>query len=223
MKISLLILLLFPFFLHAQSDSLKRLPVKTSFIKQASLPVSLIAMGIAINGNATESFKNEVVEERNEIFPHFHTRVDDYLQFLPVALTYGFEALGMKPKTDIVNRSVILLKSELMMVATVDILKSTTHVLRPDNSSYTSFPSGHTAQAFAGAAIISEEYGYRYKWVPYLSYGIASSVGLLRIANNKHYISDVIVAAGIGILSTKVAYYTHQYKWGKTKSKPVQF
>ena len=85
------------------------------------------------------------------------------------------------------------------------------------NKGATSFPSGHTAQAFAAAAMLSEEYGYHYKWVPYLSYGIASTVGVLRMANNKHYLSDVLVAAGIGILSTKVAYWTHQYNWGKSK------
>lgn len=101
------------------------------------------------------------------------------------------------------------------MTAAVQVLKHAAHVLRPDSSAYNSFPSGHTAQAFAAAALLSEEYGYRYKWVPYLSYGLASTVGILRIANNKHYLSDVLVAAGIGILSTKVAYWTHQYKWGR--------
>jgi membrane-associated phospholipid phosphatase len=51
--------------------------------------------------------------------------------------------------------------------------------------------------------------------MPYASYTVASSVGLLRVANNRHYISDVLVGAGIGYLSMKVAYWTHQYKWGK--------
>ena len=131
----------------------------------------------------------------------------------------------MKPKTDIGNRTAILIKGEMLMLASVTVLKNATHILRPDSSAYTSFPSGHTAQAFAAATLLSEEYGYRYKWVPYLAYGLASTVGLLRIANNKHYISDVLVAAGIGILSTKVAYWTHRYKWGrpKIKSAPALF
>lgn len=186
--------------------------------KQLFVPVILIVSGFGINGNGTESVKNEVVEERNEIIPRFRTSLDNYLQFSPIALTYGFEAMGMKPKTDILNRSVILVKSEMLMMASVSILKNASHILRPDSSAYTSFPSGHTAQAFAAAAMLSEEYGYRYKWVPYLSYGLASTVGVLRMANNKHYLSDVLVAAGIGILSTKAAYWTHRYKWGKSKS-----
>ena len=109
------------------------------------------------------------------------------------------------------------------MLAIVEIVKKNTHILRPDGSDYYSFPSGHTAQAFATAVMLSQEYGYRYKWVPYLSYGLASTVGVLRMANNKHYLSDVLVAAGIGILSTKVAYWTHQYKWGIKMSPAVPF
>lgn len=193
--------------------------------KQTYVPAILLASGFSLNGNGKESVKNELVEERNEIIPRFKTSLDNYLQFSPIILTYGFEAIGMKPKTDILNRSVILLKSELLMITTVTLLKNGSHILRPDSSAYTSFPSGHTAQAFAAATLLSEEYGYRYKWVPYLSYGLASGVGVLRMANNKHYLSDVLVAAGIGILSTKVSYWTHQYKWGKSKTNKhsVQF
>jgi hypothetical protein len=187
--------------------------------KQLFVPSILIIAGVGANGHGKEDIKNEFVEERNEIIPRFKTSLDNYLQFSPIALTYGFEALGMKPKTDILNRSVILLKSELVMMTAVTLLKNSSHILRPDSSNYASFPSGHTAQAFAAAAILSEEYGYRYKWVPYLSYGLASTVGVLRMANNKHYLSDVLVAAGVGILSTKAAYWTHQYKWGKKKER----
>ena len=193
--------------------------------KQVRIPALLITAGLLTNSNTEESIKNEIVEGRNEILPGFRTKWDNYLQFSPLVLTYGFEAIGMKPKTDIGNRTAILIKGEMLMLASVTVLKNATHILRPDSSAYTSFPSGHTAQAFAAATLLSEEYGYRYKWVPYLAYGLASTVGLLRIANNKHYISDVLVAAGIGILSTKVAYWTHRYKWGrpKIKSAPALF
>ena len=201
-----------------QSDSMTGIkPLRFSY-HQLYLPSSLIVAGIIINGKSPNSIDNKVVRYRNNHFPNSHTQWDNYLQFSPLVLTYGFEAIGMKPKTDIFNRSIILLKGELLMLATVTILKDASHTLRPDSSAYTSFPSGHTAQAFAAAALLSQEYGYRYKWVPYLSYGLASTVGVLRMTNNKHYISDVLVAAGIGILSTKVAYWTHQYKWKKNKS-----
>lgn len=135
----------------------------------------------------------------------------------PIAIAYGLDAFGVKSKTDILNRTVILLKGEIMTHATVCFLKNKTDVLRPDGSNSYSFPSGHTAQAFAAATFLSEEYKDQFKWMPYVAYGMASSVGLMRIANNRHYISDVLLGAGIGILSMKVAYWTHQYKWGQKK------
>ncbi|MGN6214504.1 phosphatase PAP2 family protein [Parafilimonas sp.] len=207
---------------HAQNadSTFKNKPFQYTF-RRVVIPVSLIGTGFSVNGNGRESIKNEIVEERNEHIPKFRTSLDNYLQFSPIVLTYGFEAVGMKPKTDILNRSAILLKSEIVMMVAVTALKTSSHILRPDSSAYTSFPSGHTAQAFAAAAMLSEEYGYRYKWVPYLSYGLASTVGALRIVNNKHYLSDVLVAAGIGILSTKVSYWTHRYKWNKHTHKSL--
>lgn len=201
----------------SKSDSISRnLPPKTKFTaKQLYVPSSLIIAGIVLNGNGIESPKNEIVEERNEYWLKFRTHVDDYLQYSPIAIAYGLDAFGVKSKNDIQNRTAILLKGELGMIGITQLLKNTTHIQRPDNSNYVSFPSGHTAQAFAAATFLSEEYKYKYKWMPYVSYGIATSVGILRMVNNKHYISDVLVGAGIGYLSMKIAYWTHQYKWNR--------
>ena len=187
-------------------------------LKKYYTPSSLIIVGMFSEINFGKSLNAEFYKERNTDIPHFKTTVDNYLQFSPIILAYGFDALGMKSKTDIINRSVILLKSELIMSGSVSLLKYTIREQRPDRSSRTSAPSGHTAQAFAAAAFLSEEFGKKYKWVPCLSYSLASTVGVLRIMNNKHYLSDVLIGAGIGILSTKISYWTHQYKWsGKKK------
>lgn len=179
------------------------------------VPSLLMFGGAVTNGNGEEGFKKEIAEERNEHFFKFGTHVDNYLQFSPIAIAYGLDALGYKSRTEISNRTAILIKGELLMTGAVFGLKKLTHQLRPDQSGYNSFPSGHTAQAFAAATFLSEEYKGKYKWMPYLAYGIASSVGVLRIANNKHYISDVLFGAGVGLLSMKMSYLTHQYKWNK--------
>lgn len=188
--------------------------LKFSF-RQVHVPLVLGVMGIAANGNGPESFKKELAEERNEHFSGFHTRIDDYLQFSPFVIAYGLDAMGIRSKTDIHNRTAILLKGELLMLGSVFGLKTLTHQLRPDGSTYNSFPSGHTAQAFAAATFLSEEYKDRFHWMPFAAYGLASSVGALRIANNRHYISDVLLGAGIGILSMKASYWMHRYKWKK--------
>ncbi|AYD47056.1 phosphatase PAP2 family protein [Arachidicoccus soli] len=184
---------------------------------QLYAPGALIAGGLATFWNKKEGLKNELVEARNDHFANFRTHIDNYLQFSPFLIAYGLDAAGIQSKTDFQNRTAIMIKGEALMLGTVYLLKSSVKELRPDGSAFNSFPSGHTAQAFAAATLLSEEYKNRIKWMPYAAYTLASGVGILRMANNKHYICDVLVGAGIGILSMKVAYWTHQYKWGKKK------
>jgi membrane-associated phospholipid phosphatase len=63
-----------------------------------------------------------------------------------------------------------------------------------------SFPSGHSIEAWALAAVIANEY-HDHRWVQVGAYGIASAVSLSRFTGRQHYLSDVLVgsAAGYGI------------------------
>ncbi|MDI9320134.1 MAG: phosphatase PAP2 family protein [Phycisphaerales bacterium] len=180
-------------------------------------PVLLGASGLLLSG----STKWNLAQWRNENLPDFSTYADDVLAFSPIVIAYGLDAFGLKSHNDFWNRSAILCKGELMMLGSVYALKYSTHVPRPDGSDIYSFPSGHTAQAFMAATFLSQEYKHKIVWMPYAAYTLAASVGALRIANNKHYISDVLVGAGLGILAQKVAYWTHQYRWGRHVPKPI--
>jgi hypothetical protein len=215
-RVGLLILIVVHFSGFAQNPDSLRKELRFS-LSQLYVPSGLILEGFIANGRSRESIKNEVAEERKEHIPGFKTKLDDYLQFSPLVVAYGLDAIGIKSKTDVVNRSAILLKGEILAISTVTGLKKAFHTLRPDGSAHNSFPSGHTTQAFAAATFLSEEYKDTYRWMPYASYSVASSVGLMRVANNRHYISDVLVGAGLGFLSMKIAYWTHQYKWGKPR------
>lgn len=79
-----------------------------------------------------------------------------------------------------------------------------------------SFPSGHTASAFAAAAAVSAEtarFWPRTKWIigPAM-YGGATLVGLSRMFNNKHWASDVTTGALIGTFAgLKVVRYHHSH------------
>lgn len=159
--------------------------------------------------------KFSIQEERNEWMPVFRHNADDYLQYAPIAIVYGLNVAGIEGKNDLVNRTAILIKTELLVGAVTYSLKKLTAVPRPDTGQPTSFPSGHTAQAFAAATFLAKEYGNRSLWYSIGAYTIATGVGAMRMMNNRHWVSDVLVGAGIGILSTNVVYLTHQYKWGK--------
>ena len=67
---------------------------------------------------------------------------------------------------------------------------------RPDGSSSLSFPSGHTASTFATATVLQQYYGWK-AGAP--AYAFAGFVAASRMASSKHYLSDVLMGAGIGI------------------------
>jgi hypothetical protein len=69
-----------------------------------------------------------------------------------------------------------------------------------------SFPSSHVNQAFALASVISEHADR--PWVSCLSYGLAGLVGVARMEQRQHFLSDVVAGGLIGTLVGKsvVAY-----------------
>lgn len=73
-----------------------------------------------------------------------------------------------------------------------------------------SFPSGHTSTAFSLAAAISDEYNT--PLVNIFSYGAATAVGFGRVYQGKHWASDVLAGAALGIfVGKKIS------KWNKGK------
>lgn len=82
-------------------------------------------------------------------------------------------------------------------------------VRRPDGSDARSFPSGHTATAFMGAEFLYQEYKHVSEWYGITGYAVAAGTGFFRMANEKHWLTDVATGAGIGMLSTKIAYWIH--------------
>ena len=149
------------------------------------------------------SIKNEIREDH----PFFRTKIDDYLQYAPALAAYGLDAMGIKGRNNFRDRTMIYLLSNIMLTTTVFSVKKLSQQLRPDGSNHFSFPSGHTAEAFASAEFLYQEYKDVSPWYGVTGYVIAAITGYLRMYNNKHWLGDVVAGAGIGILSTKVAYW----------------
>ncbi|HTL07313.1 MAG TPA: phosphatase PAP2 family protein [Chitinophagaceae bacterium] len=77
-----------------------------------------------------------------------------------------------------------------------------------DNSA---FPSGHTALAFAAATVYAKEYK-DIPLVPFISYGIATLIGVSRITENRHWATDVIGGGLLGFAcGTQVVNNYHRY------------
>jgi membrane-associated phospholipid phosphatase len=93
--------------------------------------------------------------------------------------------------------------------ASTHLLKRATGVTRPDGTNALSFPSGHTATAFASAEFMRMEYKDVSPWYGIAGYAAAATTGYLRMYNNRHWLGDVLAGAGIGILSTQAAYFLY--------------
>jgi membrane-associated phospholipid phosphatase len=81
--------------------------------------------------------------------------------------------------------------------AYTSILKYSLQRTRPDESNNLSFPSGHTSTAFSLATVANQHYGWKVGVPAYL---LASGIGLSRIEKDKHYLSDVLAGATLGVI-----------------------
>lgn len=194
-----------------EKDSLKIDSLKFFHFKKLILPAALISYGvIGIESDQLKLFNTQIREEVTEDIDRKIT-VDDFTQYAPAASVYALNAIGIKGKHNLRDRSVILATSYLIMSASVLSMKSITKIERPDGTSHNSFPSGHTATAFAGAEFLWQEYKDESIWYGIAGYGVATGTGLFRMYNNRHWLTDVVAGAGIGILSTKIAYWISPY------------
>ncbi len=179
--------------------------------KSLIIPTVLIGYGIVgIESDGLKFLNAEIKEEVNENIDKRMT-IDDFSQYAPSVAVYGLNALGVESKNNFKNRTLILATSYLIMGTSVFALKNGTKIERPDGSSKTSFPSGHTATAFMGAEFLRHEYKDVSVWYGIAGYTIAAGTGAFRIYNDRHWLTDVATGAGIGILSTKIAYWINPF------------
>jgi len=196
----------------------KKFPYKSFIIPAVLISYGFIDFYFDPVTDINEGIKKEVWTER----PHAMQHIDTYLQFAPAAAVYALNGAGIKGKNNFFDRSMIYLMSNVIMNGTVFSLKQITHKQRPDGSDYSSFPSGHTAEAFVSAEFLYQEYKDVSVWYGISGYAVAAVVGGLRIYNNKHWFNDVVAGAGFGIASTKLSYWLYPKIKNKfSKNKPM--
>ena len=170
--------------------------------------VPLFVAGIAIKGDKAMFAQNNKEGKKNtQLLTDFKTGIDDYSQYFGPALTVGLKLGGYEGRSDWPRLLASAGMSYGIMAVLVNGIKYTAKEMRPDGSQANSWPSGHTATAFVGASLLHKEYGLtRSPWFSVVGYGVATATGVMRILNNRHWISDVMSGAGIGIMSTELGY-----------------
>ncbi|WP_231425948.1 MULTISPECIES: phosphatase PAP2 family protein [Pedobacter] len=174
-------------------------------------PVVLIGYGFATvyDHGALQQLDFSTRAELQEDHPRFAYHVDDYAQFAPMVAVYALNLTGIKGRHNLFDASMLYFTSAAIMGISTHFVKQGVHRLRPDGSGYNSFPSGHTASAFAAAEFLYQEFKYKSPWIGYAGYFVATATGTLRMYNNKHWFSDVVAGAGFGIASTKLGYLVY--------------
>lgn len=195
---------LLPAFTKAQMQDTSR---PNGFWQHKGVKISVIPAGLLLASGLTWGERNEVRKLRNRYIPDFRHHFDDYLQYVPAVAVFGLNAAGVKGKHSVPRALVSYAFSAVIMGITVNTIKYTAKVERPDGSSRNSFPSGHTANSFMNATFLHKEYGqYRHPLYSVGAYALSTTTAVGRQLNNRHWISDVLAGAGIGILSTELGY-----------------
>ena len=173
--------------------------------------IPLFAAGWAVKGDKAMFRVNAKAEQggkkNTQLLTDFKTGIDDYTQFFGPAMVVGLKLGGYEGRSDWPRLLASAGMSYAIMAGFVNGIKYTAKEMRPDGSSANSWPSGHTATAFVGASLLHKEYGLtRSPWWSVAGYGVATATGVMRVLNNRHWISDVMSGAGIGIMSTELGY-----------------
>lgn len=192
--------------LYAQSypDSLdNKVPKAKRILKKMIVPATLILGSSLISGGEFE--KKLQTNIRSSVGEDYENNFDDYARYVPIVQLYTADLLGIKSKNHWFDQSKNLVMAIVVTDFITTTMKRSIDKKRP-GAVKESFPSGHTSIAFTNAGILYQEFKDSSPLLAYSGFGFATATGAFRLMNNTHWISDVIMSAGIGILVTEVIY-----------------
>jgi len=205
-----------PLYSDYQPVSLNVKPRKTIFTRQGSkfiLPTLFIAYGTAARFNQlpVRQFDFDIdheIRKRKSMAKNYP--IDNYFEIATPVLAFGLDFFdGIESRHNFRDRTLIMATSFLVMEGIVYGLKMSFPVARPRNwgeGDNNSFPSGHMAVAMTGAHIMYKEYKDVTPWIGVAGYLMATTTGIFRMINYAHWLSDVVMSAGIGLLSAEIGY-----------------
>jgi membrane-associated phospholipid phosphatase len=109
-------------------------------------------------------------------------------------VTYGVGHWRHQPR--VTRAAADMLRAQSLSIGLTYAVKYTVRRERPDHSSHDSFPSGHASQTFASATVLARHFGPRAAWP---AYAVATFVSISRVNQQRHFLSDMVFGAGLGI------------------------
>ena len=126
--------------------------------------------------------------------------------FIQVGGALGTFAIGrLSGRPEVASVGADLVRAQIINTVLTQGIKIAVGRQRPDGTRF-SFPSGHTSSSFATAAVLQRRLGWK---VGAPAYAMATYVAASRLQENKHYLSDVIFGAAVGIVSGRAVTVGH--------------
>lgn len=194
-------------------------PAVVKFRRTPAYQILKSGVPLLLSSALAVTVDDPIARTRNQHLSKFSSEFDNYLQYAPLAAVFGMKLAGVEGRStwgEMLTADVI---SAATMAGIVNGLKYTVKRKRPDSSKRNSFPSGHTATAFMAATMLYKEYGEISPWIGVGAYTSSTLVAVGRMMNNRHWMSDVLAGAGIGIMSTELGYFLSDLIF---KKKPVK-
>ena len=180
----------------------------TTAFRPASLiaPGLLMGSGVAIHCFAHESidvpFNTWVQEKWRGDRPELG--FDNIIQYVPLAMDLGLGLVGVPAENGFVDRVIEGSVGGIILGTISWTMKKVIDSPRPNGRDSRSFPSGHTDWVFFGAELVRLEYGWGWGAG---AYAVATTVAVMRNYNNWHWLSDVLMGAGLGIVTADIGHY----------------
>ena len=127
-------------------------------------------------------------------------------RFVPYAAVIGMKAFGVDSRDEWRSLLVKTAASAVITAGVTYTMKETIHEWRPDMTDHKSFPSGHTAFAFAGATTLHHEFGHVSPWISVGGYAVATATAVDRVCRDRHYWYDTVAGAAVGFLSAELGF-----------------
>ena len=172
------------------------------------LPVSMLSYGLlkpsvmAIRQLDDRIWNNIQTNEAS-----FHTSAADYLMWAPTASIYLMDAMHLKTAHSFTEHLILDAGSLVIAGGGGLVMRQFSKHIDVYNTRGTEFPSGHTTNAFRGAELFHQELKQTNPVLSYSGYLVATGVGVLRLYNKNHQLTEVIAGAGLGMLSGKISYW----------------
>ncbi len=133
------------------------------------------------------------------------TNLDTCLKWAPLAAFVASDLFLTEIKKELTQDILKAAVGELILKATVQPLKTIYKRRRPNGKSE-SFPSAHTATSFLGSELLRQKCKEEHFAVACAGFAASAGVAALRLYHNRHWFSDVVCGAIVGVFSARLSH-----------------